>query len=146
MSEHNDLNLLAGASFTCAGLTPWSSLHGLESRKLMPVTGCLRKEPVMFPCSRRTSSTQLAPGSSLCVSWACVLLLLSSRSSSECRIPADRWTVATSISSRDRTPEPAGNDNSNTADEGARHKEEQWLTGGPAEAVSDDAAECRVAT
>lgn len=36
MSEQNDLNFLAGASTTCAGLTAWSSLYGLESRKLMP--------------------------------------------------------------------------------------------------------------
>ncbi|KAK5115596.1 hypothetical protein LTR85_009767 [Meristemomyces frigidus] len=32
----SNLNFLEGASLTCAGLTAWNGLYGLESRKLMP--------------------------------------------------------------------------------------------------------------
>ncbi|KAK5740805.1 hypothetical protein LTR17_004395 [Elasticomyces elasticus] len=32
----SNLNFLEGATLTCAGLTAWNALYGLESRKLMP--------------------------------------------------------------------------------------------------------------
>ncbi|KAK1074372.1 hypothetical protein LTR48_009316, partial [Friedmanniomyces endolithicus] len=32
----SNLNYLEGSTLTCAGLTAWNALYGLESRKLMP--------------------------------------------------------------------------------------------------------------
>lgn len=34
--QPSNLNFLEGATLTCAGLTAWNALYGLESRKLMP--------------------------------------------------------------------------------------------------------------
>lgn len=60
----SNLNFLEGATLTCAGLTAWNSLYGLESKKLVPGDWVLTQGTggvSMFAVQVRLSAAAISP-------------------------------------------------------------------------------------